>query len=146
MELKVNEWTPLDTEPMEDGTVGGDGASWAYSARWARKLENGNTALITQYFYPVDLRERLSESDLEKYNEELGEETQLWEVEGYVEYLICTDPEDPGSTEVWSDIEYDDMIDILKYSENRARTECYRKCMDAIDNFSLYFNWSGEVA
>lgn len=145
MSVITSEWTAQDIQPMEDGTFGGDGASWAYSARWVKKNEDGTYSVISTYWYPVDLRERLPQSSLDWYDETWGSDTLLWDVENMTEYIVCTDPEDVGGTEIWSDAEYDDeILDVPKFTENRARTVCYDKCMDEIRNFDHYYNWGGQ--
>ncbi len=71
------------------GDVGGDAqVGDAYSARWTRPLPDGTWGVVDRVYYVADVGDGLY-------------------VECQTEYLICTDPSDPGSTEVWADARYD---------------------------------------
>lgn len=71
-----------------DGQPGGDAqVSEAYSVRWTHPLEGGLTAVVTRYYYVSDWQDNLR-------------------VEEQTEYVACTDPSDPGSTERGADYAY----------------------------------------
>ncbi len=70
------------------GHVGGDHqVSEAYDARWVRQLPDGRWSVVTRTFY-------IAASD--------GATVMLEQTE----YVVCTDPGDPGSTEVVSGAAY----------------------------------------
>lgn len=71
-------------------TSGDDQASDAYNTRWSAPLADGLYAVVTRYYY------------LAGWNEEQRLEQQT-------NYLACTDPSDPYSTEVGSVAEYERM-------------------------------------
>ena len=61
------------------------------------------------------------------------------------ELMVCTDPDDPGSTEVWSDIEYSDLperfdVDYDSIPDAQASALAYLKQI----NPALHFNWDGR--
>ena len=63
------------------GHVGGDQqAGEAYDARWVRQLDGGLWSVVTRFYYVAGT----------------GDGTVMIE---QTEYLVCTDPGDPGSTE-----------------------------------------------
>lgn len=96
---EVGEMTP-------DGTVGGDGAGDSMSRRWQRQREDGNWDLVTVYAYAVFGPDR-------GWGEE--DEEKPWHAEMSTETLICRDPEEPGSTEEWSDTRYDSDVSAFAY-------------------------------
>jgi hypothetical protein len=88
-------WTKVDPPVAPAGDVGGDWqATLAYSARFrpAEEPADGQHALVTDSWY--------------------GEATgPTWRDGPFRlacqrEYLICEDPKNPGSTEVWADSNY----------------------------------------
>lgn len=85
-------WTRLGPAVATAGDVGGDRqVGESYCARWVRPLAGGYYALITRYFYPA----------VDSYDDRAqGAEY----IEMHTEYLVCTDTNAPGDTEVWSDI------------------------------------------
>lgn len=98
-------------EMCPDGTVGGDGAGESQSRRWKRLRPDGNWDLVTVYGYAVDTEERnLPPVDGRK-----------WIAEVCTETMVCTDPQEPGSTEVTCDYDYDDAVTAFAYeTEERA--------------------------
>lgn len=84
-------------EPVRGGDVGGDnqvGESWC--RRFTRPRPDDSHDVITVYFY-------VSEVD--------GEKRML----RLVEYIQCTDPSDPGCTEIFAD-EYDEHVTPESYA------------------------------
>jgi hypothetical protein len=72
-----------------DGQPGGDSqVSEAYSVRWTHPLEGGLTAVVTRYYYVA------------------AEDGESPRIEEQTEYIACTDPTDPGSTERAADYGY----------------------------------------
>lgn len=60
-----------------------------FDVRWQAQLSDGTWALVTQAFYLADLDGRRF-------------------VESQVEYMWCRDPNDPGTSEINSDVQYVD--------------------------------------
>ncbi len=87
-------------EMQPDGVVGGDGAGEAHSRRWRRQRPDGDWDVVTVYGYAFDQAERSSDWKGEP----------LWSPEVMIEHIVCTDPEDPGSTEHNSDYRYESWI------------------------------------
>lgn len=94
----VSPWVRVDPLAHEAADAGGDyQISDAYDARWIAPLTDGNTAVITRYFYVLDIEGRVF----------LEEKT---------EYLVCTGVneegsvtgEEVGSEEVRQDVHVDD--------------------------------------
>lgn len=124
-------WTADGPVMPNDGVHGGDGGGEAFSIRYTRPDIPG--ALISSYWYPVD--------ESERYGDDPDDRTG-WDVENEVEYLICTDPADPGGTEVWSHVEYrtpnemahDTEADAIANAEGHANSEA-----------AEHYGWDGQV-
>lgn len=88
----VSPWVRVDPLVHEAADAGGDDqiSPVAYEARWQAKLTDGTFALITRYFYVIDRDGRVF-------------------VEEQTEYLVCTDPSDPGSTEINAEYTYNEV-------------------------------------
>ena len=85
-------WTPDGTGVMPAGDVGGDRqVTEAYSVRYVRPDRPG--ALVTVSCYGEDLN-----AD--------GAGPPRYTLTAEVETMRCTDPADPGGTELWSDYTY----------------------------------------
>lgn len=117
-------WTDEGTDL--GGTVGGDGAGESWSRRFTKRNDDGTFAVITSYYYPVNIGER--------YSEDEREDAALFDVENMTEFLVCTSLEDPGGTEVWTrydysapcDFAFDTEAEAFAYCEREARAETAR--------------------
>lgn len=113
-------WTerqPL--EPASGGDVGGDWQSGkAYCRRWKAQLPDDHWAVIIDYWYPVS-------------------GPQSPGIERQTEYIICTDPEEPGATELRADIRYQHVC--AEPSEAMARKLCAE-----VDVYDPMFDWDGQ--
>ena len=139
--MYADTWGTLDTEPQRDGTVGGDGAAECWSARWGKRNSDGTFALITSYYYPVDMRERYGDDDEDQSR--FGDTP--FDVELQVEFLICTDPADPGSSETWSNYEYDNALSLKGFPTLETADEAAKRlCVSALENFDRDFSWDGS--
>lgn len=128
----MSDWT-ADGPPQEDGVVGGDGAGTAYSVRYTRADKPGS--LITSYWYAV--------SEAERYNDDPGPDARTgFDVENQVEFVVCTDPADPGSTEVWSDHSYRTPLESVFDTEDEAVAYAKRQAADE-DPYGYF--WDGEL-
>ena len=77
-------WRRREPQVAAAGHVGGDlQVGEAYSASWGRELGGGRWSVVTRAYYVAD--EGSARSMIE-----------------CTEYLVCTDPADPGGTEVAS--------------------------------------------
>lgn len=112
--------------------VGGDGAGAAFSTRYVKANDDGSFALITSYYYPVDITARCGED-----NPDAGR----FDVENMTEYLVCMDLEDPGSTEVWSEYEFTHPSATAFVSEEDAKRAA--RNFATAEDVSVY-TWDGE--
>jgi hypothetical protein len=88
-------WYTDDTGVQPNGDHGGDiGVGDSFSVRYRRLDLPGS--MITVTFYPVE------------YPDCPGEIV----VQREIEFLVCTNPADPGSTEVWSEESTDDTAEV----------------------------------
>ncbi|HLL69041.1 MAG TPA: hypothetical protein VK453_25500 [Micromonosporaceae bacterium] len=81
----MSEWRRVEPLVMGGGDCGGDAQiSEAFNARWVQEHSGGEHAVVTRQFYIA---------------EHEGGEPFL---ECQTEYVLCSDPSDPGSTELLS--------------------------------------------
>jgi hypothetical protein len=86
-------WIRVLPEAVPGGQHGGDrGVSDAVSSRWIKPIDDKLWAVVTCAFYVA------SETD------DLDDGPFVIECES--EYLVCTDPFQPGDTEEWADSRY----------------------------------------
>lgn len=89
----VPQWQRAEPLVGPGGDCGGDiQAGDAYNARWLQPRADGGTAMVTRSYYVAD-------NDEATY------------LECQTEYLVCSDPDDPGGTEVWADYRYRELQD-----------------------------------
>lgn len=96
-------WVRADPAVFAAGDVGGDtqvGDAW--SARWVRQLPDGTWGVVDRGYYVADVGEGMY-------------------MECQTQYLICADPGDPGSSEIWSDSRYD-----VEYGVHLVGAAAYR--------------------
>jgi hypothetical protein len=93
--LTPGAWTEHESGiDLSSGDVGGDDqATDSVSRRWIKPLEDGTYAVVTVYAYGTG---RFNES-LDAYDYDVTEQ---------IEWLHCSDWEDPGSSEIDSDYTY----------------------------------------
>ena len=119
-----------DGPPQPDGTVGGDGAGESVSIRY-RAAENP-CAIITSYWFVRD-RRALGDS--------WPEGDPPFDVENMIVALVCIDPEDPGGTETWSDIEYETpAANTFETDEEALRIRDRYVAQERAD----FYTWDGE--
>ncbi|MEU1761250.1 hypothetical protein [Micromonospora sp. NPDC005652] len=96
MEKRWIEVEPLGPQPS--GDVGGDGqVSEAYGRRFALPRNDEEQVPVMDVYYYVGHEDRArADSPLS--------------VQRQVQYTLCTDLADPGSTEVWSDMVYQTLV------------------------------------
>ena len=115
-------WRELGNGPSPAGDVGGDAQEGdAFSRCWAAELPNGLFARIEMAFYVQrkDRRPMLGiPSDLP--------EPEPLSISRQIEYMVCRDPEDAGTTEVASETEQDDPYEWFdtEPTEANAKIAC----------------------
>jgi len=121
------QWHPDGTGVDSNGWCGGDiQRGDSYSVRLVRDDKPGSLLTIT--FYAAE------------YDENPGE----FDVQRQVEWLVCSDPADPGGTEIWSDYSYDDVSAIVIDTEEEAEDEARERAEAVLADPSPYFGWDGE--
>lgn len=112
------QWLPDGTGVVPSGQVGGDDqVGESFSVRFSRADRPG--ALITRSAYPVTAV--------------AGCEGQFL-VRVMTEWLVCSDPADPGGTELWSEqVDHDkpDSYETAAEAEKAARETANRLLSDA---------------
>jgi hypothetical protein len=90
----VRGWHPDGTGITSEGdSAGGDiQRGDSYSVRFI--CDDIPGSLVTVTFYAA----------------EPGEDSGGYVVQRQIEWMVCEDPADPGGTEIWSDVEYDDTV------------------------------------
>lgn len=107
------------------GDVGGDiQAGDSFSIRYRRSDLPGSMVTITAY--PVGY---------ENCPDEFVVQTQT-------EYLVCTDPSDPGGTEVWSDVNYSDGYEV--YDTSAEAEGAARDKATAMLGYADTETWNGQ--
>jgi len=112
----MTRFTEQGTIDYNAGDVGGDiQATDATSRRFVRTNASGTFTVLEVYAYAT-----------QEENGAIDVQAQLWET-------VCTDPEDPGSSEIFADIQYDypfdyaprDMEQAYEWAQNFVRTFDY---------------------
>jgi hypothetical protein len=128
-EVDRGAWRPDKAGVSQGGDIGGDiQASDSWAVRFVRDDQPagpGSASLVTVTCYGTE--------DEENNPGEFG-------IVREVEYLICTDPDDPGGTELWSEYEYDDV-----FPDQDPRTAEEAGCL-ARDEAEAALNDAGELA
>lgn len=106
-ERRETTWARDGSEVVPNGDVGGDvqvGGSWAVRFRPDVEPVPGLHAMVTESFFASDLGiddgQELPADHLDHVR---------FTVTCYTEWLVCSDPGDPGGTEVWSDAVFADL-------------------------------------
>lgn len=131
MNTQVLKWR-RDGDVLAAGAVGGDRqASEAWGARYLPEDEpdDGLHALIEENWYA----ERVD--DPKDSDKVLG-----YQVSCQTLFQICTDPSDPGGTEVWANYVYDNMSQIY---DTVGQAEAVAK-HEAESSSSDDFGWDGR--
>lgn len=121
-------WTPDEHGVQPGGDCGGDyQVTESYSRRFVRPGVPG--AMITVSFYGVACHD----AD--------GVPTGEYAVEEQTEMLVCTDPADPGGTEVWSDYAYRD-VNVLAIADEAEAERKARRFAEGADMYGC--GWDGR--
>lgn len=117
---------------VEAGDVGGDvQAGKAYSRRFVHERLAGRHIEVRAY--PV-------------YEHDMGDpDNPSVRLEVQTELMVATDPDDPGGTEVWSDLEYSDLPEKYdrEYSSATAAGAAALGYLRQLDP-ALHFTWDGR--
>ncbi|SRR6266496_3703138 len=119
-------WQPDGRGVQPGGHAGGDiQAGDSYSVRYVRPDLPGS--LITRTAYPVE------------YDHLPGE----FVIQIQTEWLVCTDPRDPGGTEIWSDYAYDDEGCPIYGSAAEAERAARRAASAMLGEAGIH-DWNGQ--
>ena len=125
-QIPDSQWRADATGVDSNGDCGGDiQRGDSYSVRYIRPDLPGS--LITVAFYAVE------------YAELPGE----FVVQRQVEFMVCDDPADPGGTEVWSEVTYDDVTYVVIGTEAEAEQEAREFAAEALDRGWTHA-WDGQ--
>lgn len=129
-----NPWHPDKTGLLEDaGDVGGDiQVGGAYEVRFVRDDKPGSLFTV-QAFASGNIVMQEDETEGIEYG---------WD--GQIQYLTCTDPEDPGGTETWSGIESLPGSVLVAEGIEEAEDAARREAEDWLANYAKYIRWDGE--
>lgn len=130
-----NKWYATDSEPRRNGTPGGD---YEVSDAWNVRLFNDAmpTAVADVDYYVEQTRD--GQGEVPAGPAEYG-------VAGMISYTVCTDRGDPGSTETWADIRYDNDADPLGYEDIEKADKAARFQAERwIGNAAKFMAWDGE--
>lgn len=123
--LPDGQWRPDDTGVDSNGDCGGDiQRGDSYSVRYVRPDMPGS--LITETYYATE------------YDSLPGE----FGVQRQVEFMVCEDPADPGGTEIWSEVTYDDVSYLVIDTEAEAEREAREFAEAALDRGWTH-GWDG---
>ncbi len=121
--MGYRQWQPDGSGVRPGGDCGGVfQAGDSFSVRYVRPDIRG--ALITRTAYPL----------------RCGSE---YTVQVKTEWLICTDPADPGGTEVWSDESYDDSGTGIYPSASAAEAAASQLAARLIGDAGTH-DWDGQ--
>lgn len=102
------------SDDVRETTLGGEPAK-AYDARWLAHLSDGNHALVTRTYYLSD--------EFDQDGKPTGNDVHIVRVD---EFLVCTDPADPGGTEINANYVYNPL-------DNSASLDTYRLALDSFE-------------
>lgn len=125
-------WIPDPDATMYDSDVGGDEqATRSFDRRFWHRDQHG--VLLNVAFYGVDVRYRRNNPPPEN-------EPPEYQVCAQYEFMVCSDPNDPGGTEIWSDVRYA-TDERRTYTDPDEVTEAARAAALAYEPTNIY--WEG---
>lgn len=129
----MRNWQQTPDGVQLGGDVGGDiqiTEAFAVTYRNLKELEEGLYSLITVYFYGVSYKET-------------PDTTKPHDIIGMLEYMVCTDPTDPGGTEKWSG--YNEVkISGIKYAALEKTAKRYAEALKPNAVECDGFEWPGK--
>lgn len=140
------QWQCLDIEPFDGGASCGDwqvfeDISVRYRPTWELMVSttpDGLYGVITETYYVEDERAYASWQEREEL-------PPRFVVGCRTEYMVCTDPLDPGGTEVDCWYEYQDpSMSKTHVSEFHALAEAWAAAHQAITDDGSTFEWNGR--
>jgi len=151
-ELAMYAWKEIGTLIADAGDIGGDPQSGpSYSRRFQLEREDGLFANITTYAYATTEHREVDDDGFETGEVSYEEDPDYILYNTYygftdqVEYLICTDPEDLGGTEVNSDYTYNEDTHVLTIATREDADQLARKSAEA-ENVEWYAGWNGDMS
>jgi hypothetical protein len=129
-ELQPDQWVEREPiGPVDGGDVGGDvqlGTAWERSWITRTPGEPGQWSVLTSSYYVA------ADAD--------GAGTGERYVQHQLDWLVCTRPGDPGGTEVWSELNFDQLADDRQITDELARGFSERDAADPTDGYG----WDGR--
>lgn len=130
-----NQWYAIDAEPRRSGTPGGD---YEVTDSWNVRLHNDALpgAVVDVDYYVERTHPQ---------NSEVPNEPPEYGVTGIIHYTLCTDRNDPGGTETWADIQYDNDADPLAYDDiEEADQAASHQAWRWIRQAGMFMAWDGQ--
>lgn len=140
-DLGVTDFSELDfwyvngTEPVRNGTPGGD---YEVADSWHVELRNDAhpDAVVDVDYYAERPVNGASEIPAEP-----GE----YVVTGMLSYILCTDRENPGSTQTWGRILYDRKADALAYDDISEADQAARfQAARWVGQAAMFMSWDAK--
>lgn len=136
-EVELVTWVAQDAELRHEDEIGGDAAGLSWSACWERRVPSGGYARVVRHWYVVDTAD-------ERYTRQ--KRNGRWIVESATEWATYTNPSDPGMTETWSDLGYDDPHHDLVFPTEEAAERAAREYAEYDrQTFAVDYPWEGEA-
>jgi hypothetical protein len=131
------------------GSEGGDAQTGpTFSRRFRINRGDGLFAFATASYYATteyrELDDRGEETGKQSYEEDDFESfTTFYDVQCQTEFLVCSNPDDLGGTEINSDYTYEDIEVYAPSSHEDAVEASRRACLrESVGNYEL---WDGEI-
>lgn len=114
------------------GMGGDDAVGTAYESRYVRDNGDGTFGVAT-FLYFVEACRTTNQPEVRDSHV----------VTGMYQFTVCTDPDDPGSTELWSQIDYDTEVSCYFHDDlSRAEGICR---LAALNDERWTITWNGRM-
>jgi hypothetical protein len=131
------------------GSEGGDAQTGpTFSRRFRINREDGLFAFATASYYATTEYRELDDKGEETGNQSYDEDdfdsfTTFYDVQCQTEFLVCSDPDDLGGTEINSDYIYENSEPYTMSTHEEAVEASRRACLrESVGNYEL---WDGEI-
>lgn len=118
-------WVPDELGVVREGggPIGGDvqvSDQWSVRFLPTDQPADGRFAMVTSYWFVDNYDDDTLPVEFD------DQESKTYGIQNVTEFLICTDLDNPGGTEVWSDYQYDTddprSFDTIEAAEQAAET------------------------
>ena len=138
-DLGVTDFSELDfwyaVDNKRNGTPGGD---YQVTDSWNVRLYND---ALPGAVVDVDYYAERSHPQ----NSEIPADPPEYGVTGMLQYTLCTDRDDPGGTETWADIQYDNEADPLAYGDLHKADQAARfQASRWVRHAAMFMEWDGK--